>query len=281
MYLKKEQAMSQYKKEPLERRGIFYVLLLLVLFAALMVCGIGGLYLYHRNRDFYQAFRLRLLPSFYLSALGILLLSSVLYTPFSYGISYYFLRSFEGEARFSSLFFLFRRPFLLLKAIAVSVGKKACIYLERLAILFVASLLEVLLFFLFLLFKGEDLFGIEGNPFVLAAEFMAHTPPLIVLSILLWCGVLFMMVLSSVRYVLCKYLLLSVQDAGIGQVLKVGKQAIRGHLLQTLFFYLRYIVLMLLRLFLNQPFKKEPFSVYAERLAKAGWRDYCRKRSLR
>lgn len=273
--------MSRSKKEPVERRGVFYVLLLLVFFAALVACGFGGLYLYHRNRDFYQAFRLRLSPSFYLSALGILLLSSVLYTPFSYGISYYFLRSFEGQARFSALFFLFCRPLLLLKAIGVSIGKKVCIYLERLWILFVASLMEVLLFFLFLLLKGEDLFGIEGDPFILAAEFMVQTPPLIVLSILLWCVVLFMMVLSSVRYVLCKYLLLSVQDAGIVQVLKVGKHAIRGHLLQTLFFYLRYIALMIFGFFSNQGLKKEPFSVYAEQLAKAGWRTYCRKRSLR
>ena len=273
--------MPQRKKAPPRRRGVFYVLLLLVLFAALVVCGIGGLYLYHRNRDFYQAFRLRLSPSFYLSALGFLLFSSVLYTPFSYGISYYFLCSFEGRARFLALFFLFGRPLLLIKAIAVSIGKKACIYLERLVVLFIAALLEVLLFFLFLLFKGEDLFGIEGNPFILAAEFMAHTPPLIALSILLWCGVLLMMVLSSMRYVLCKYLLLSVRDAGVFQVLRVGRQAIRGRLLQTLFFYIRYIVLLLLAIFSRYGSEREPFSVYAERLAMAGWRDYCRKRSLR
>ncbi|MBR2013752.1 MAG: hypothetical protein IJ995_06015 [Clostridia bacterium] len=263
------------------RRGVFYVLLFLVIFAALIACGIGGLYLYYRNRDFYQAFRLRLSSGFYLSAAVLLLLSSVLYTPISYGISHYFIRSFEGKARFSSLFFLFGSPTLLLKAVVVSMGKKALIYLERLWILLAASLMEVVLFFLFLLFKGEDLFGLEGNPFLLAAEFMAHTPPLIVLSVLLWCGVLLAMVFSSMRYVLCKYLLLSVQDAGIGQVLKVGRQAIRGHLLQTLFFYLRYIVLLLLGLFSNQGSMREPFSIYADRLAKAGWREYCRKRSLR
>ncbi|MBQ7971179.1 MAG: hypothetical protein IJ294_02360 [Clostridia bacterium] len=273
--------MNKGETSSFRRRGVFYVLLFLVIFAALIACGIGGLYLYYRNRDFYQAFRLRLSSSFYLSAAGVLFLSSVLYTPFSYGISYYFLRSFEGKARFSALFFLFCRPSLLLKAIAVSMGKKVFIYLERLWILLAASLLEVVMFFLFLLFKGEDLFGIEGNPFILAAEFMAHTPPLIVLSVLLWCGVLLAMVLSSVRYVLCKYLLLSVQDAGVGQVLKVGKQAIKGRLLQTLIFYLRYVALLLLGLFSSQGSEREPFSIYAERLAKAGWREYCRKRSLR
>lgn len=273
--------MTQRSRVPHQRRGVFYTLLFFVFFAAMIVCGIGGLYLYYRNRDFYQAFRLRLSPQFYLSAAGILLFTSVLYTPFSYGISYYFLRSFEGKARFSSLFFLFARPSLLLKAVVVSMGKKACIYLERLLILLAASLVEVALFFLFLLFKGEDLFGIEGDPFLLAAEFMAHTPPLMVLSILLWCGVLLAMVLSSVRYVLCKYLLLSVQDAGIGQVLKVGRRAIRGHLLQTLFFYLRYVVWLLWGVFSNRKSDSQPFSVYADQLASAGWRDYCRKRSLR
>lgn len=273
--------MPRNNSGPSERRGVFYVLLCLVTFAALIACGLGGLLLYESNRDFYQAFRLRLSPTFYLSAAGILLFSSVLYTPISYGISHYFLQFYEGRARFSSLFFLFAKPSLLLKAILVSMGRRACIYLERLLILFVAALAEVLLFFLFLLFKGEDLFAIEGDPFGLAAEFMAHTPPLIALSILLWCGVLFLMVLSAMRYVLCKYLLLSVQEAGVGQVLKVGKQAIKGHLLQTLFFYLRYITLLMLNFCSGQGLKKEPFSVYADRLARAGWREYCRKRSLR
>lgn len=268
-------------KEPYKRRSVFYVLLLLVVFLALLACGLGGLYLFYRNRDFYQAFRTRLSPRFYISAAALLLGSSLLYTPFSYGITNYFLLAHRSEARFSALFFLFWKPALLFKAILVTIGKKSCIYLERLFILLAAAILEVVLFFLFLLFAGDDLFSVPGNPFQQAAEFMINSPALISCSVLLWCIVLFFMVLSALRYVLCKYLLLAVQDAGVMQVLKVGRTAIRGALLKTLFFYLQYIALLLWAFFSNRAPRREPFSIYAERLALAGWRDYCRKRSLR
>ncbi len=264
-----------------QRRGVLYAMMIFLIFLLLLALAVGGLWLLHRNRDFYSAFRMRIHPRFYLSTALLLLGSSVLYTPFSYGISRFFILACRGEGRFSALFFLFGRPALLAKAILVSVMKKLWIYLERLVVLLAAALIEVGLFFSFLLFTGEDLFSVRGNPFAAAADFMLRSPALITLSALLWAGVLFMMLISYLRYILCKYVLLSVPEASAVQALKVGKLAIRGHLWKTLFFYLRYSALCILSLFGASGAGKVPFSSYACRLAEEGWHLYCRRRSLR
>jgi hypothetical protein len=247
----------------------------------LLAFALGGLWLYHRNRDFYSAFQMRLNPSFYLSAAILLLISSILYTPFSYGISHFFILASRGEGKFSALFFLFKRPGLMVKAIGVSIVKKVRIYLERLMVLLAAAIVEVALFFSFLLFTGVDLFSVRVDPFAAAAEFMLGSPALIALSILLWVGVLIMMLISYLRYILCKYVLLSIPEASVSQAMKVGKLAIRGHLWRTLFFYLQYGALCILSLFGGSAAGKIPFSSYACRLAENGWHLYCRRRSLR
>lgn len=272
--------MARKKGNMPQRRGVLYAIMIFLVFLMLLVLAVGGLWLLHRNRDFYSALRMKIHPRFYLSTALLLLGSSVLYTPFSYGISHFFLLASRGEGRFGALFFLFARPVMLLKAIVVSVVKKMWIYLERLAVLLAAALLEVLLFFAFLLFTGEDLFSVRGDPFAAAAEFMLRSPALIALSAVLWAGVLFMMLVSYLRYILCKYVLLSVPEASVLQAVKVGRLAIRGHLFQTLFFYLRYAALCILSLF-GMSGGKEAFSSYASRLAEQGWHLYCRRRSLR
>ena len=264
-----------------QRRGVLYAMMLFLLFLILLALAVGGLWLVNRNSDFYSTFRMRIHPRFYLSTALLLVGSSVLYTPFSYGISHFFILASRGEGRFSALFFLFARPWLLAKAIGVSVLKKGLIYLERLAVLLAAALLEVVLFFSFLLFTGEDLFAVRGDPFAAAAEFMLRSPALIALSALLWAGVLFMMLISYLRYILCKYVLLCIPEASTLQALKVGTLAIRGHLWRTLGFYLRYGAVCILSLFGVSGAGKVPFSAYAGRLAEEGWHLYCRRRSLR
>ena len=263
------------------RRGILYALMLFLAFLSLLVLAIGGLYMYHRNRDFYSAFQSRLHPAFYLSAVGLLMFSSVLYTPFSYGISNYFILASAGKAKFSSLFFLFCHPIMLMKATAIAVVKKILIYLDRLMVLLAAALLEVFMVFAFLLLSGEDLFAIRQDPFELVADFMLRSPGLIALSVLLWSGVLFAMLMGYLKYILCKYVLICVPAVGVWQAIHVGREAIRGHRWQTLYFYLRYGACLILRIAPHSESQIQPFSIYASALAEAGWRNYCRKRSLR
>lgn len=280
--------MRNKRQAALESRGIFYAIMTLLVFLVLLLLALGGLFLFNMNKDFYSALRGQIDRSFYLSAALVLVFSSLLYTPFSYGISHYFILSAKGEGRFRELFFLFRRPVLLTKATVVSAVKKALVYLERLLLLLMAALLEVALFFSFLVVTGNDVFSVRENPFRLAAEFMLRSPWLIGLSILLWSGVLFGMLVIHLRYILCKYVLLLYPDAGILQALRVGRGSIRGQLLKTMLFYLRYGAFCILTALsfglsarIARPETHRSFSVYACGLVEEGWREYCRRRSLR
>ncbi len=263
-----------------EHRGILYAVMTFLIFLAGIILILGGLYLFHRNEDFYAVFRQRLNGGFYLSAWLVLVFSSLLYTPFSYGISHYFIKEGGG---IKELFFLFRQPLLMTKAIAVSFLKKVLIYGERLLLLLGAAIVEVVLFFSFLLVTGENVFSVQENPFRLAAEFMLRSPWLIALSIILWSLFLLGILLIHLRYILCKYVLLLYPDAGVLQSLRVGRDAIKGNLIRTVFFYLRYgayCVLVVLSFGMVRRLRHKRFSQYACQLTRSGWQDYCRKRSL-
>ncbi len=267
-----------------QQRGILYALMIALASLAGLLLILGGIFLLNRKGDFYSAFQGELNRGFYWSALLVLVCSSVLYTPFSYGISHYFLRSAAGEeVRFSAVFFLFRYPVLLTKAVLLSVLKKGLIYLQRLALLLGAAVAEVALFFSFLVVTGEDIFSVEGNPFLVAAEFMLRSPWLIGLSAVLWSGVLLGSFFLYLKYILCKYVLLEYPDVSVRQALKIGRDALRRHFLKTLLFYLRYGAFCILYLFSFgwATTKQRSFSVYAAQLAEEGWREYCRKRSMR
>lgn len=271
------------KKEPfVEGRGIFYALILILIFFSILVLLWGGIYFFRQNNNFYDVFHGQLARGFYLTAIFILLGSSVAYAPFSFGISYYFLNLSEGRARFWDLFFLFRAPLLLFKAIFLSVVKKILIYGERLLILLGAALLEVILFFCFLVVRGEDIFAVEGSPFAAAADFMLRSPWLIGLSVLLWSGVLLMMFLSYLRYILCKYVMLEYEDVSIFQAVRVGRDSIKHHFFATFRFYFKYIATLILKTATLGRVPKGPivgFSTYARKLVKEGWRAYCKRRS--
>lgn len=271
-----------------EGRGILYAVMTILAFLLLFLLSLGGLFLFHINKDFYTTFRLQSNRGFYWSAALILVFSSVLYTPFSYGISQYFILSAQGEANFRAIFFLFRNPVLLTKATIVSILKKLLVYLERLLVLFLAALVEVLLFFIGLIISGENIFSVHENPFLLAAEFMLGSPWLVGLSIGLWCGVLIGMMVIYLRYVLCKYVLLRFPDAGILQAIQIGRRSIRGHMVQTFLFYLRYGAFCVLTVIsfgltarLADAANHQSFSEYACGLVDEGWKEYCRRRSLR
>lgn len=247
----------------MRRRGIVYAVMVAAGFFLLLFLAFGGLWLYRTNGDFYSALKGQLAGGFYLSAGLLLFFASVLYTPFSYGISRYFLHAARGKGRFGDVFFLFGRPGLLAKALAVALIKKILIWLHRLAILLLAAVAEVALFFCFLVVSGEDVFAVEGNPFRLAADFMLRYPWLTGLSIALWCGVLGGFLWCWLRFILCKYVLLNYPDAGVLQAVQIGRRSLR--------------FLKLIRYFTAGI----SFSVFASRLVEEGWREYCRKRSLR
>ncbi len=248
---------------------------------------IGGLALYQINGDFYAALQGGLHRGFYYQTFAVLAASSLVYAPFSFGISHYFIGAAQGMARFLDLFYLFRRPRMLAKAALLTLIKKLLIYWERILLLLLGTLVEVGLFWAFLVFSGEDVFSVDGNPFVQAGAFMLRSPELITLSVILWSGVLFGIFIIFLRYVLCKYVLICYPDVRIFQAIRVARISIRGKLLRTMLFYLRYGSYVLLTLLTGGVFgrsrgvKHRTFSVYACGLVQEGWLLYCDRRSGR
>ncbi len=279
--------MKRKTKSIIESRGVFYTAMTALLFSAVILLVIGGILLYQINGDFYAAFQGGFHRGFYISTVSVLIGSSLIYAPFSFGISRYFIESSQGSARFSDLFFLFRVPSLLIKAMLLTIIKKLLTYWERTLLLLIAALVEVGLFFSFLVLSGEDIFSVGGNPFLQASEFMLRSPYLIAFSIVLWCGVLVGFFVIFLRYVLCKYVLISYPDVQVFQALRVGRLAIRGKLCKTMLFYLRngaFCILTLLSFgrFARRGGKKHRnFSAFACELVHQGWRLYCDRRSRR
>ena len=270
-----------------ENRGILSAMMIFILFILFWCLILAGIFLLRTKGDFYMVLKGELDRGLLLSAFFALLFSSILYIPFSYGVSHYFLLAQKGDVSLAAIFFLFGKPKLFLKALAVAVVKKILIYLEGLMLLLLASLSEVGLFFASLLISGEDLFNVAGNPFLLAADFMLRSPLLIGLSVVLWMGVLMGSLVIRLRYILCKYVLLCYPDASPRQAIAAGRLAFRGRLWRLLYFYLRYGALFLLNAFsfgaserLGEKAARRSFSAYAALLAKEGFRNYCRKRSL-
>jgi len=279
--------MKRRTKKFFEGRGILYASATLLLFAAAVFLLIGGMLLYQINGDFYAAFRGGLHQGFYYQTIAVLAASSLVYAPFSFGISRYFIGAAQDSSRFSDLFFLFRKPRMLAKAALMTLIKKLLTYWERLLLLLLAATVEVLLFWSFLVLSGEDIFSMDGNPFIQAGEFMLRSPRLIALSIILWSGVLCGIFIIFLRYVLCKYVLLCYSDVRVFQAIRVAKLSIRGNLLRTMLFYLRYSSYVLLTLLTFGAFgrlrgvKHQSFSTYACSLVREGWIRYCNQRSGR
>lgn len=279
--------MKRRTKKFFEGRGIFYATATFLLFTAAVLLLLGGMLLYQINGDFYAAFRGGLHQGFYYQTIAVLAASSFVYAPFSFGISRYFIGAAQDASRFSDLFYLFRKPRMLAKAALLTLLKKLLTYWERLLLLLLAAMAEVGLFWSFLVLSGEDIFSLGGNPFVQAGAFMLRSPQLIFLSIVLWSGVLFGFFIIFLRYILCKYVLICFPDVGVFQAIRVAKISIRGEVLRTLLFYLRYSSYVLLTMLTFGTFgrrrgvKHRTFSIYACDLVHVGWGKYCDRRSGR
>lgn len=185
------------------------------MFFAIAAIVLGGVFAYYYEGDFVSTVR----PAFFVSAFSVLFVSSLLYTPFSFGLSYYFLRSKTDSATFSDIFYLFKKPRLLFRAIISDSLRRFVISLIRLLILALAALLELAL----LVFcpRGSSLF--------------------ILLHILAWSIVLFLLFLVKIRFILCKYVLISRPDTSAVRSFVIGTAACRGKTVLVLRFYIKYL----------------------------------------
>jgi hypothetical protein len=200
---------------------------------------------------------------FVLSAWLTLVCSSVLYTPFSYGVSRYSRQASAGRGSVADLFYLFHRPVLLAKAVFLSVFKNLAVWTGRMLLLAAVAWGETVLGLVRMALRGEASPAAGERLVQSAAEGMAQSRLFAGASFVLWGVGLVGLGWISLRYLGCKYLLLRFPEMGVWQALRIGRRAATA------------------RRFLGFFTAGCRFSVYAERVAEAAWRADCRSKSLR
>ena len=186
-----------------------------LVFAAAVIILICAIFAFLYEGDILSTLNTR----FFCSALSVLFVSSVIYTPFSYGISYYFLRSRSGDSDFLHVFYLFRTPRLLLKAVFCDLIRRTLITLLRIALLISAAVLELMI--IQLVVRDSSL--------------------LIILHVFSWGTVLFLMFVIKIRFILCKYVLIQYPCTSIAAAIRSGLSASRGHTPAMIRFYVKYL----------------------------------------
>lgn len=185
-----------------------------VVFVAATLIIIGGIIYYNKNGDFLSSPDTTVIGG----AAAVLFASSIIYTPFSYGISYFFLRSKSGGARFLDIFYLFKNPRTLLIAIICDTLRRLIITLIRTLILLGGALIELVML----------LSGLDGSL-------------LIIIHVTTWSGILVLMFLVKIRFILCKYTLICYPKSSIPFVFKRGLLAIKGKGALVIRFYIKYL----------------------------------------
>ncbi len=202
----------------------------IVFFAAvaLVLCAVAAFFY---EGEFISALsdEVSLSPWFYVTTVTVLLVSSVVYTPFSYGISMYFLKSKTEKSKFSDIFYLFNNKRLLLKAIAVDSVRRMITMVFRIVILFFAVVIELAVLRLCLESKESVAF--------------------VVITVVLWCFVIAGFLYIKFKFILCKYVLIISPDSSVYRCIKVGYRAITGKTAVTLQFYIKYIAIYIFTFF--------------------------------
>lgn len=251
---------------------IIKVTSILILFFSTVAASVIALWLYNTKGDFVSAVKsdVFLAPKLFVWTVAIMFLSSVLYTPLSFGISNCFIS--KDESKIKSLLFMFTRPRLLFKAIVMNAVKKLCIYLARLAVLVAALVMECVIFIVSVILSGENIFIYERDFLQNVLEFMTTDKFFISLTVLQWTLVLFALLYINIRYILCKYVMLSRPSVTVFEAVSIGLFATRGKFFQIVRFYLRFAAIFLLKIVTLGRIKyKLSFSQYAFRLAQDGF----------
>lgn len=180
--------------------------------------------------EFVSALSTRVKPSprFIITTIAVLFFSSLLYTPFSYGISTYFLKSKTQKTSILQIFYLFKNIKLLFKAVAVDTLRRLAATIIRLMLLCMAVVVEIIVL------------GLFEN--VTRTVFMAVT-------IFMWSIVITLFFVVKLKFILCKYVLIANPDSSVLHCISRGRRAIRGKMIETLRFYLKYLAIYIFSFF--------------------------------
>lgn len=172
--------------------------------------------------------RIKPSPRFIITTIVVLFFSSVLYTPFSYGISMYFFKSKTGKTSLLQIFYLFKDIRLLLKAVLTDTVRRLAATFLRLMLLCAAVAVELAVLCLF-----KD---VTRTVFVVVTVFM-------------WSVVITLFFVIKLKFILCKYVLIANPESSVVGCISKGRRAIRGKMIQTLRFYLKYLAIYIFSFF--------------------------------
>lgn len=271
-------------KQPRVLRAVIIMLLFLIVTAALVAAN----FLVYSGQNPYTSLSERLKPSFYYRTVLIILISSLLYTPFSYGISNYFSQGARRNPKFSDIFFMFCRPLLFAKAVSLRLLILVIRGLYQLVALLLGVLAEGVLYIATLIWQKQNVLNMSIRELLQQIENTIVRQHFLYFSIFIWCIILLAFLLFYVRFMFCKYALLRFEELSILEAFRIGLFATRGRLFSILRYYLTYIsyyVLLfatfgLLYVFLK-PYREENFSIYAMRLVEQARGDYFTWRNLK
>jgi hypothetical protein len=232
-----------------------------------------ALYFYNTNGEFLSAIKLS--RGFYFPALVTLFAFALVYTPISYGISKYFINSKENRALFSDIFYLFKNPRLLQRAVLITLVKRIIIMVCRFGILLAALLFECLIFVAAVTVSGNNIFDFEQSFFQSAAEFAVSNRFFIVCTVIQWLVVVILLLYVKMRYILCKYVLICNPLVSVREAIVIGKRSISCKTLKVVAFYVKYFSeYVLVFLTFGRYSVKDSFSSFAVSLVKSGMQDY-------
>ena len=259
-----------------------------IVFVIIVALIIVAMFMFNTKGEFVKALNgeIKLSLSFYIGAITVIFVSSILFTPFSFGISNFFINSKTETAHFSQIFYLFKTPRLLFKAIFMNSLKKLIINLYRIIVLIIAVLAECGVFVISIAISGENIFDYEHNFLESVSQFITHDTFFIVLTIIEWCVVLAVFIILKMRFILCKYALIRFPALTIIETIRVGEFSIRGRIFKTMLFYIKYVSIYIFT-FLTMGLSKavihnknrDSFSTYAVRIVEMGIEEYYAHRS--
>ncbi len=249
-----------------------------ILIAANLIASLKG--------DPYLSFFEKLQPQFYIKTLFILLISSLLYTPLSYGISDFFVQSAQGDPQFSDLFYMFTKPLLLVKAILLRISVWFVRGFYQLAVLFAGMVLETVICLLHLTFLGENIMDLSVDDLQRLISEILEYNSFMWLTVILWICVLAVLAVTYLSFMLCKYALLQYEELSVFESIQIGRLAVRGRffalcfcLLQKYTYYILLVGSFGALAKVLESHKKEPFSMLAIRWVEQGRTLYFKKKA--
>ena len=252
---------------------LLFVILVFIIVIANLIASLEG--------DPYLSFFERLRPSFYLRTTMILTISSLLYTPLSYGVSKIIYRRTFDDIQISELFYLFFKPAILFKAIILRLMIWVVRGFYQLLTLLGGIVLETAVCLIHLVLAGENILSLSVGQLPHAICMVLEYKSFRWLSVVLWICVLLVLIVTHLRFMLCKYALLRYEELSALEAIRVGRLAMSGRFFQFCFRVFQnfsYYILLVGRFGLVDCFfqkrRTEPFINFAMRWVSHGRRLY-------